>query len=216
MATWCRTPKWEFPKSAGGGAGTSAPEGPRIENIQSREAILKKSSFQYGMKFSIENGFFIPGPSLTAEEQGPGLKFSIENENFKPRMKFSSENENFVCGGMVFSCVRARMNFFDLRALWGWKKWGCWPECWQAGPFVNRENTRSASTRASTPSSTPILPALVPTPMPALFGNSHFGVLCQVARISTLGSRKLRVLSATFILSKNSRVLDAKVSAKIS
>ena len=94
------------------------PEGPRIEKIQSREAILKKSSFQYGMKFSIENGSFIPGPSLTAEKQGPGLKFSIENENFKPRMKISSENENFVRGGMVFSCVRARMNFFDLRALW--------------------------------------------------------------------------------------------------
>ena len=37
-------------------------------------------------------------------------------------MKFSSENENFVRGGMFvfffFSCVRARMNFFDPRALW--------------------------------------------------------------------------------------------------
>ena len=80
--------------------------------------LMKKSSFQYGMKFSIENEIFIPGPTLAAEKQGPGLKFSIENENFKPRMKFSSENENFVRGGMVFSCVRARMNFFDLRALW--------------------------------------------------------------------------------------------------
>ena len=86
---------------------------PGLKKIQSREAILKKSSFQYGMKFSIENGFFIPGPSLAAEKQGLGLKFSIENENFKPRMKISSENENFVRGGMVFSCVRARMNFFD-------------------------------------------------------------------------------------------------------
>ena len=89
--------------------GFSTPEGPRIEKIQSREAILKKSSFQYRMKFSIENGFFIPGPSLAAEKQGLGLKFSIENENFKPRMNFSSENEDFVRGGMVFSCVRARM-----------------------------------------------------------------------------------------------------------
>ena len=95
------------------------PEGPRIEKIQSREALLKKSSFQYGMKFSIENGFFFPGPSLTAEKQGPGLKFSLENDNFKPRMKISSENENFVRGGMAFSCVRARMIFFNLRALWG-------------------------------------------------------------------------------------------------
>ena len=79
---------------------------------------MKKSSFQYGMKFSIENGFFIPGPSLAAEKQGLGLKFSIENEIFKPRMKISSENESFVRGGMVFLCVRARMNFFDPRALW--------------------------------------------------------------------------------------------------
>ena len=79
---------------------------------------MKKSSFQYGMKFSIENEIFIPGPSLAAEKQGLGLKFSIENEIFKPRMKISSENENFVRGGMVFSCVRSRMKFFDPRALW--------------------------------------------------------------------------------------------------
>ena len=74
------------------------------------------------MTISIENEIFIPGPSLTAEKQGPGLKFSIENEIFKPRMKISSENENFVLGGMFFfffSCVRARMNFFDPGALWG-------------------------------------------------------------------------------------------------
>ena len=55
--------------------------------------------------------FFIPSHSLAAEKQGPGLKFSIENESFKPRMKISSENENFMRGGMVFSCVRARMIF---------------------------------------------------------------------------------------------------------
>ena len=73
-----------------------------IEKIKSREAILKKSSFQYGMKVSIKNGFFIPSPSLAAEKQGPGLKFSSENDNFKPRMKISSENENFVRGGMFF------------------------------------------------------------------------------------------------------------------
>ena len=70
------------------------------------------------MKFSIENEIFISGPSLAAEKQGLGLKFSIENENFKPRMKISCENENFVRGGMFFSCVRARMNFFDPWALW--------------------------------------------------------------------------------------------------
>ena len=71
------------------------------------------------MKFSIENESFIPGLSLAAEKQGLGLKFSIENEIFKRRMKISSESENFVRGGMVFfSCVRARMNFFDPRGLW--------------------------------------------------------------------------------------------------
>ena len=74
------------------------------------------------MKFSIENEIFIPGPSLAAEEQGLGLKCSIENEIFKPRMKISSDNENFVRGGMVFSCVRARMNLFDPRALWDFSR----------------------------------------------------------------------------------------------
>ena len=71
------------------------------------------------MKFSIENGFFQSDPSLAAEKQGLGLKCSIENENFKPRMKISSENDFFVRVGMVFSSDRARMNFFDLWALWG-------------------------------------------------------------------------------------------------
>ena len=35
------------------------------------------------MKFSIENGFFIPSPSLAAEKHGPGLNISSENEHFK-------------------------------------------------------------------------------------------------------------------------------------
>ena len=59
---------------------------------------MKKSSFQYGMTFSIENVFFILGPSLAVEKQGLGLTFSIENEIFKPRMQISSENENSVRG----------------------------------------------------------------------------------------------------------------------
>ena len=70
------------------------------------------SSFQCGMKFSIENGVFIPGPSLAAEKQGLGLKLSIENEIFKPRMKISSENENFVRGGMVFFMRSSENEFF--------------------------------------------------------------------------------------------------------
>ena len=47
--------------------------------------------------------FFIPGPSLAAEKHGPGLKFSRETENLKPRMNISSENGSFVRGGMFFS-----------------------------------------------------------------------------------------------------------------
>ena len=91
---------------------------PGLKTCQSREAIVKKSSVQYRMKFSIENGFSFRAPLWLQKKQGPGLKFSIENEDFKPRINISSENENVVRGGMVFSCVRARMNFFDLRALW--------------------------------------------------------------------------------------------------
>ena len=75
---------------------------------------MKKSSFQYGMKFSIENDFFIPGPSLAAEKQGLGLKISIENEIFKLRMKFSSENENFVRGGMVFFMRSSEKRIFSI------------------------------------------------------------------------------------------------------
>ena len=51
---------------------------------------------------SIENGLFIPSPSLAAEKQGPRLKFSSENEHFKPRMNISSENGSFVRGRVVF------------------------------------------------------------------------------------------------------------------
>ena len=41
------------------------------------------------MKFSIKNGFFVPGPSLAAEKQGLGLKFSIENESALPNISTS-------------------------------------------------------------------------------------------------------------------------------
>ena len=69
------------------------------------------------MKFSIENRFFNPGPSLCRKKQGPGLKFSSENEHFKPRMKISSENGFLCVGEWFFSCVRARRIFCDLWAL---------------------------------------------------------------------------------------------------
>ena len=82
--------------------------------------------------------FFIPGPSLAAEKQGLGLKFSIENENFKPRMKISSENENFVHGGMFFfffSRVRARMNFFKPFSIA--PRCGSSPKCRLEGPALH-------------------------------------------------------------------------------
>ena len=66
---------------------------------------LKQSSSQYGMKFSIENGLFIPSPSLAAEKHGPGLKFSIENENLKSRMKISSENRISCVGEWFFHAI---------------------------------------------------------------------------------------------------------------
>ena len=97
------------------------PEGPRFEKDSISRGDIEKIKLQYGMAFSIDIVLFIPGPCLAAEKQGSGLKFSIENENFKPRMKFSSENENFVRGGMFFFCFFMRSSenvFLDLRALW--------------------------------------------------------------------------------------------------
>ena len=55
---------------------------------------IEKIKLSIRNEFSIQKVFFIPGPSPTVEKQDLGLKFSIENEIFKPRMKFSSENEN--------------------------------------------------------------------------------------------------------------------------
>ena len=91
---------------------------PWNEKIQSRDARLKNSRFQSRNEIFDREWFFQSDPSLAAEKQGLGLKFSIENEIFKPRMKISSENDFFVRGGMVFSSDRARMNFFDLWPLW--------------------------------------------------------------------------------------------------
>ena len=91
--------------------GVPAQRAPGLKNSISRGDI-EKSSFQYRMKFSIENEIFIPGPSLAAERQGLRLKFSIENENFKPRMKISSENANFVRGNGFFFMRSSENEFF--------------------------------------------------------------------------------------------------------
>ena len=75
-----------------------------VDMLGSGDTMLKKSSFQYGMKFSIENCFFILSHSQTldAEKQGPGFNISSENNNFKLRMNISSTNGSFMRGGMVF------------------------------------------------------------------------------------------------------------------
>ena len=91
-------------------------------------------SWKATMKFSIENGFCIPGPSLAAEKQGPGLKLPSENENFKPRMKYPSENGSCVRRGMLFSCVRlgsSENDFFPSPGLSDWVR----------GPDVSRERS---------------------------------------------------------------------------
>ena len=46
--------------------------------------------------------FSFRAPSLAAEKQDPGLKFSSENENFKLRMKISSAKMKISCGGGMF------------------------------------------------------------------------------------------------------------------
>ena len=72
------------------------------------QAFNTEWNFQSRMKFSFRALLW------PQKNRAWDWDFSIENEIFKPRMKISSENENFVRGGMVFfSCVRARMNFFD-------------------------------------------------------------------------------------------------------
>ena len=57
------------------------------------------------------------------------MKFSIENEIFKPRMKISSENENFVRGGrfffFTFSMRSGENNFFRSPGPLGTKRDTC-------------------------------------------------------------------------------------------
>ena len=69
----------------------------KIEKTQIREATLKKASFQYRMKCSIESAFFVQSQPLSGRTKASlALNISSENENVKPRMKFSSENGSFV------------------------------------------------------------------------------------------------------------------------
>ena len=116
-----KEPEWAFrcfyllnlPKKRG-----TCPEGPKIQKIKSRQAILKKSSFQHGMTFSIENVFFFNlSPSLAADKQGPGLEFPIENEFFQAKNEFFKRELFFLCMGECFSSVPVKTNFFDLWAL---------------------------------------------------------------------------------------------------
>ena len=76
---------------------------------------LKKSSFQYGISNSIENGFLNLNPSWDAETQGPGLKFPIQNEHFKPRLNISNENV-FCAWGKLFVFKRLSENIRSISA----------------------------------------------------------------------------------------------------
>ena len=87
--------------------------------IKSREAIFKKSSFQYGMKFSIENGFFHSGP-LSGRRKNRAWDW-----NFQSRMKFSNREWIFQarmkisCVGECFFFMRSSENeFFRSPGLW--------------------------------------------------------------------------------------------------
>ena len=65
------------------------------------------------MKFFNRDWFFHSEPlSGRRKKQDPGLEFSSENENFKPRMDTSRENGSFVCGGMFFWFMRSSENDF--------------------------------------------------------------------------------------------------------
>ena len=76
------------------------------------------------MKFSIEKVFFIisePEPLSGRRKTRPGIEVFKREWKFQtkiPRMKFSSENGSFRAWlNVFFSCVRARLIFFDLWAL---------------------------------------------------------------------------------------------------
>ena len=72
---------------------------------------MKKSSFQYGMKFSVENGFFHSEPLSGRRKTGPGIVFSGENEISNRECKFQARMRNFMCGGNGFF-MRSRENDF--------------------------------------------------------------------------------------------------------
>ena len=89
--------RWKIGRAFGNAAGFSPPTPPQPLRPPSQRApgmkqfYLEKRSWKnqaFNTEWNVQSRmfFFIPGPSLAAEKQGPGLKFSIENENFKPRM----------------------------------------------------------------------------------------------------------------------------------
>ena len=92
-----------------GGSSFHAPRRPQDwTKIQSREAISKKASFQYGMKFSIEH-FFFPSPSSGRRKTGPGMEIfnywmNISNREwtFQARMTISCVGEcSFHCFPLI-------------------------------------------------------------------------------------------------------------------
>ena len=95
------------------------PEGPRIEKNPISRGNIEKNKLSIRNENFNREGNFHTGPLSGRRKTGPGIdifnrewKFQTENENFKREWKFRA-------WGNDISCVRARMNCFDSRALWG-------------------------------------------------------------------------------------------------
>ena len=86
---WNFKQDWIFSISCIAATAMCSREGPRTEKCN-LERQYRKSSFQYGMKFSIENSFFIPSPSLAAEKLSKAWDW-----NFQAGMKSSNRDSNF-------------------------------------------------------------------------------------------------------------------------
>ena len=97
----------------------SKPRGPQDWKFQSREAILKKSSFQCGMKFSNREWLFHSGALSGRRKTGLGIEifnrewnFQTENEHFKREWKFRAWGNVCVCVFFFFFMRSSENEFF--------------------------------------------------------------------------------------------------------
>ena len=105
-------------KSPAGVSGKCPQRAQRLKKFNLEMRDWKIQDFNLGMKFSIENGFFNLTPPWLQKNRA-------WDWNFRSRMKISNQ-EWKVQARIIFSCVwewlfssdRARINFFDLWALW--------------------------------------------------------------------------------------------------